>query len=247
MLTSTRRRFLALAPALGLTACTTDEINSVLGDVLGSSSGGGLTPAEAAEGIRAALNQGVGSAIATVGQRGGYFNDPTIRIPLPQRLATIQSQLRQFGMSGLLDELEVQLNRGAEEAAPQARSIFVDSIRSLTIRDAIGLVNGGPTAATDYFERTTTPQLTSLFTPVMENALQRTGAIRTFDNLVGRLAVIPLAPQLGDDAKQDLISHGVTRGLDGLFTYIGEEEAAIRANPAKRTSEILRKVFGPSA
>lgn len=244
-MTISRRAFVAMTP-VALAACTTDEINSVLGDVLGGTTTGrgGLTAAEAAQGIRAALDQGVGSAIATVGRTNGYFADPTIRIPLPARLASIQTSLRRFGLSALLDDLEVQLNRGAEAAAPQARSIFVSAIRQLTIPDAIGLVNGGPTAATDYFKRTTTPSLTNLFTPIMTNALQRAGAIQTFDQMVDQLAGIPLAPQLGADAKQDLIRHGVTRGLDGLFVYIAEEEAEIRRNPAKRTSEILRRVFG---
>ncbi|GGY43215.1 DUF4197 domain-containing protein [Parvularcula lutaonensis] len=243
-MTISRRALLALTP-VALAACTTDELNSVLGDVLGGTTGrGGLTPAEAAEGIRAALDQGVSAAIARVGRTNGYLGDPTIRIPLPARLASIQTTLRRFGLSALLDDLEVQINRGAEVAAPQARSIFVAAIRQLTIPDAIAIVNGGPTAATDYFKRTTTPKLTNLFTPIMTDALQRAGAIQTFDQMVTRLEGIPLAPQLGADAKQDLIRHGVTRGLEGLFVYIAEEEAQIRQNPAKRTSEILRRVFG---
>ncbi|WP_370338538.1 DUF4197 domain-containing protein [Parvularcula marina] len=244
----TRRYLLGLLPAGLLAACTTAEQEAILGAVLSGTgtTGGtsGVTSAEAAQGIRAALEQGILSAIAQVGRNDGYFRDGRIHIPLPSRLASIQSQLRPLGLSGLLDDLELQINRGAEVAAPQAKSIFLDAIRSLSISDAIGIVNGGPTSATDYFERRTTPALTSLFTPVMESALQRAGAIQTFDNLVASLRNVPLAPQLGADAKNDLIEHGVGKGLDGLFYYIGQEEAAIRSNPAKRTSEILKRVFG---
>ena len=243
-----RRAILAALPAVGLAACSTDEINSVLGSVIGGADGlpgrAGLSGAEAAAGIRAALENGVGSAIAQGGRSNGYFGDPTIRIPLPGTLGDIRDRLARFGLSGSLDNLELQLNRGAETAAPQARSIFVSAIKALSISDAIGIVQGGPTSATDYFQRETTGSLTDLFSPIMTSALQRAGAIQTFDNLVSRLDSIPLAPQLGADAKSDLINHGVKRGLSGLFTYIGEEEAAIRANPAKRTSEILRRVFG---
>ena len=244
----TRRRLMVLAPATVLAACTTADQEAILGAVLSGTGGaagtGAYSSAEAAEAIRVALDQGISAAIAQVGRTNGYYRDGRIHIPLPGRLASIQSQLRPLGLSGLLDDLERQINRGAETAAPQAKSIFVNAIRSMTISDAMGIVRGGPTSATDYFENRTTASLTRLFTPILESALQQAGAIQTFDQLVARLDTIPLAPQLGADAKRDLVTHGVDKGLDGLFYYIGQEEAAIRANPAKRTSEILRKVFG---
>ncbi|MEE4212822.1 MAG: DUF4197 domain-containing protein, partial [Parvularcula sp.] len=110
--------------------------------------------------------------------------------------------------------------------------------------DAFGIVRGSSTAATDYFERRTTPALVNLFTPPMRSALSRAGAIQAFHDLVSRLSGIPLAPQLGADAKDDLIRHAVGEGVDGLFVLIAEEEQAIRQNPAKRGSAILRRVFG---
>lgn len=242
------RRAIALGlPAVALGACTTADQQAILGAIGGTGLGGGtsgLSTAEAAEGIRVALDQGVGQAISQVARDGGYLNDARIRIPLPGRLASLQSTLSRYGLSGALDDLQRQLNRGAEAAAPEARRIFVSAIRSMTIPDAIGIVRGGPTSATDYFRRTTMNDLVTLFRPPMTQALQRAGAIGTFDRIVAELDSIPLAPQLGADAKADLIDHGVEKGLDGLFYYIGQEEAAIRQNPAKRTSEILRRVFG---
>ena len=185
-----------------------------------------------------------GSAISTIGVPNGFLGNNLIRIPLPGFLGDMQSRLATLGLSGPLDNLETQLNRGAEAAVPQARNIFVNAVSGLSIEDAIGIVNGGDNAATTLLQERTGGQLSSLFTPIMTDALQGAGAIQTFDNLSSRLNSIPLAPRLGSDAKSKLIGHGVDRGLDGMFTYIGREEAAIRANPAKRTSEILRRVFG---
>ncbi|MEL6872501.1 MAG: DUF4197 domain-containing protein, partial [Pseudomonadota bacterium] len=155
-----RRRLLALLPASLLAACTTEELNQALGDVLsGSGTAGGLTSADAAAGIRAALDQGIGSAITRVGRTDGFFADQLIRIALPDQLEDLRSNLSRFGLSGPLDDLRLQLNRGAETAAPQARSIFTNAVRQLSIADALGIVNGGPTSATDYFRRQTTPAL----------------------------------------------------------------------------------------
>jgi hypothetical protein len=192
----------------------------------------------------AALNNGVSSAISTIGVRDGFLLNNLIRIPLPGFLQDMQSSLAKVGLSGPLDNLETQLNRGAEAAVPVARDIFVDAISSLTIQDAIGIVRGGDNAATNFLQQKTTAPLTGLFTPIMSDALQKAGAVQTLDQIDKRLNSLPLAPRLGADAKGDLIRHGVKYGLAGMFTYIGKEEAAIRANPAKRTSEILRKVFG---
>lgn len=238
---ATRRALLVGFGAAALAGCTTADLGG-LGGVIGQP--GGLSEADAAAGIRAALNNGVSHAISTVGRRDGYLLDNLIHIPLPRRLRDMQSTLSKIGLSGPLDTLETQLNRGAEAAAPVARDIFIDAIMSLSISDAIGIVRGPSNAATEYLKGRTTASLTTLFTPIMTNALQQAGAIQTFDALAARLKNIPLAPQLGADAKADLIRHGVDFGLSGMFTYIGKEEAAIRANPAKRTSEILRKVFG---
>lgn len=223
---------------------TTGQAGDILGSILKTSGVGGLSEADAASGIRAALNNGIGSAISTIGVQDGFLANNLIKIPLPGFLQDIQGNLGRFGLSGPLDNLQTQLNRGAETAVPLARDIFVDTVASLSIEDAIGIVQGGDNAATTLLQERTGSQLSSLFTPIMTTALQNTGAIQTFDQLAGNLNTIPLAPKLGDDAKSKLITHGVDRGLDGMFTYIGREEAAIRANPAKRTSEILQRVFG---
>lgn len=246
----TRRGLLSLVPgALALSACTAADQDAFLGAVLDAAQGsggsvGGLSQADAVSGIKVALQNGVGAAVSQVGRTNGYFGDNLIRIPLPGFLADTQKSLSRIGLSGALDDLETQLNRGAERAAPQAKQLFVSAISAMSVSDAIGIVQGGPTSATDYFESRTTPQLTSLFRPVMTDALQQAGAIQTFDRVAAQLDTNPFTAGLGANAKNDLIDHGIDKGLAGIFYYIGQEEAAIRQDPVKRTSEILRRVFG---
>ena len=236
------RRFVLLGglSAGSLTACETLD-PAVIDGILGGY--GGLSQADAAMGIRTALDNGVGNAIANVGVLDGFLGNSLVRIPLPKVLQDVQSYLQPLGMDGLLVELQQQLNRGAEKAAPVAKDIFLGAIRELTIPDAINIVRGSDNAATQYLADRTTAKLASLFSPIMENALNQTGALQIADQLQSTMRNIPIGPNLSN-ARGDLIKHGVDYGLKGVFYYIGEEEKAIRANPAKRTSEILRRVFG---
>ncbi len=237
------RRFVLLGlGGSALTACETFD-PAILEGILGS---GVLSQADAAMGIRAALDNGVGNALANLGILDGFLGNALVRIPLPKILQDVQGYLSPIGADGLLVELQQQLNRGAEKAAPVAKDIFLSAIRGLTITDAINIVRGPDNAATQYLADHTSSKLTQLFSPIMENALGQTGALQLVDQVVGSLRNIPIAPQLGADARTDLIRHGVDYGLKGVFHYIAIEEKAIRENPAKRTSEILRRVFGSS-
>ncbi len=236
---SRRKTLSLLAAGAGLSACETLD-PAVIEGILGA---GGLTQFEASQGIKAALDNGIGSAISTVGRRNGFLSDNNIRIPLPKKLADVQSTLATFGASGLLDDLEVSLNRGAEKAAPVAKDIFISAVSQLSIQDAIGIVRGSEYAATEYLQAKTTDSLTTLFSPILQDSLSDTGALRLVDQLDSRLSGFGIGG-LGASAKSDLVSHGVAYGLSGVFYYIGEEERLIRENPAARTSEILRKVFG---
>lgn len=235
------RRFILLAlPSTAMvSACETIDPA-----ILGQIGLGPLTEGEAAMGIRAALNNGVDHAIGKIGIFDGFWRNNRIQVPLPGVLKDVQSALRVVGADGVVTELHQQLNRGAEKAMPVAKNIFVDAITSLTIQDAINIVRGPDDAATSYLRGRTTNSLTNLFSPIMEGALADTGALRLMDDVTNDLRNVPFAPSLGRDAKRDLISHGVDFGLRGLFAYIGDEEKAIRENPAKRTSQILQRVFG---
>ncbi len=251
-----RRLFLrGLAAGTAVVGISQPAQADIWGDFLGTilktptdfgkdKSKGTLTEAEAAGGLKEALRIAAGRAINQVGKQDGYFRDDLIRIPLPKSLAQIQDTMKQVGLSGMLDDLELRLNRAAEKAAPFAKSLIRDSINSMTISDAIGIVKGGDTSATDYFRDRMTPPLTSAFHPIVETELSNAGAMKVFDSFASSYSNIPFVPALDKRAKDDLIDHGVEKALYGLFFYLGKEEAAIRRDPAKRTTELLKHVFG---
>jgi hypothetical protein len=214
---------------------------------MGSTGGGGegsLTESRIRQGLKEALRQATTTVVKQVGQQGGYLQDPAIHIPLPGYLETTRSVLGQVGAAGMLEDLEVRLNRAAEQAAPRAREPFLDAIAGLTLQDAREILNGPDDAATRYFQRTMTPDLKQSFRPVVDRELENTGAIQALDRIAGKMAQVPFAGNLGDNAKDRLTEHGVEGALNGIFHYLGRQEAAIRQDPAQRTTDLLREVFG---
>ncbi len=240
-----RRLFLlitagGLASAAGATA---QDIGKVLGGVLGGQAGlpAGLTNSQAEGGLREALIKGAVNAVLKVGRTDGYWRDDKIRIPLPGILGKTQRTLTQLGMSRPLDDLQHKVNIAAETAAPQARDMFVGAIRAMTVEDVVGVLRGGDTAGTTYLKDKTSPQLTSLFRPPMASALSSTGALKSLDRVVANNR---LAGALGRSPSATLTDFAVGKALDGLFFYVGEEERAIRRDPVKRTTDLLKKTFG---
>ncbi|MBO6782088.1 MAG: DUF4197 domain-containing protein [Alphaproteobacteria bacterium] len=244
-------RTLALAICLSLalvptgTAAQSDWLKRG-GELLRNLPGGGGSPgaaalsdAEIGNGLREALRVGVGRVVDQVGAVDGYNADPKIHIPLPDSLKTVQSTLARVGLSGMMDDLELRLNRAAETAAPEARAVFWNAIEQMTLDDVRAIYNGPDDAATRYFERTMTPDLKSRMRPIVDDSLADVGAIQAYDAALGRYRNIPFVP----DAKADLTDHVLDLGLQGIFLYLAAEEKAIRENPAKRTTELLRKVF----
>lgn len=221
-----------------------DTGKKALDNLTGSGGAGGLGRGEIASGLREALRVASRRVIDQVGQTGGYLTDPAIHIPLPGYLQDARTVLRTVGGSALLGDLETQLNRAAEAAAPQASDIFADAIAAMTLQDARQILNGPKDAATQYFKKTMTPDLRETFRPVVKTHLDRTGAMRTLDRTVATYDQVPFAGQLVDNAQNRLIDHGLDGALGGIFHYLAKEEAAIRTDPAKRTTDLLRRVFG---
>ncbi len=213
-------------------------LNEALEGILSSPSG--LSQSEIASGLREALRVGTGRAVADLGRQDAFWANPRIRIPLPQPLADAQDALRPVGMAGLLDDLERQLNRGAEQAMPVARDLFWQAISSLTFDDVIAIWRGPDDAATRYLERTTRSELAVRMRPIVQDALGEAGAIQLYDTLVQQAAGLPFLP----DLRADLTGHVLDRSMDVLFAFLAQEETAIRENPAARTTELLRRVFG---
>ena len=240
-----RRLMIAGLLSLPLSATTAQAQSFDLNDLFKSKAQNfSLSNTQASDGIRAALEKGITTAVQTVGRAGGYANDSDIRIPLPKNLQSVQRSLRMVGMSNMIDELEGALNSGAEKAAPLALDIFLDVIMNMSVTDAVGLVQGSGNAATNYLKSQAMPKLVKAFTPVISGALSQTGAYGMIDNISGQLSSIPFTRGLAGDAKETLTEQGVEGGLNGLFHYVGKQEAQIRNNPAARSSDILRSVFG---
>jgi hypothetical protein len=207
---------------------------------------GGMTPqsglgeGKIVEGLKEALHVGTQNAVNVTGKTDGYFGNQAIKILMPEKLRTLETGLRAVGYGSQLDEFVLSMNRAAERAAPAGKQIFWDAIGAMTFEDARKIWSGGDTAATQYFREKTSDRLGTAFRPIVEKATNEVGVTRQYKDLVGRYQSIPFARIESLDVDQ----YVVTKGLDGLFFVLGEEEKKIRANPAARTTELLKQVFG---
>ena len=206
----------------------------------GAAAVGGLSMNEISDGLREALKVGSQRVVDQVGQADGYNGDSNIHLPLPDSLKKVQSALELAGMSSMLDDLELRLNRAAEAAAPKAKTLFLDAIGEMTMEDVEKIYNGPDDAATRYFQGKMTAPLAKEMEPVVNESLAEVGAIQSYDSVMGEYRSIPFVP----DAKADLTDYVVDKGMDGIFYYLAQEEAAIRKDPLKRSTALLQKVFG---
>ena len=200
----------------------------------------GLTEKDAADGIREALIKGTGESVALVSKMDGYFKNPEIKIPFPPSAREIETKLRAIGLGSQVDEAIVAINRAAEDAAKEAEPIFVAAVQKMTISDALHIVSGQQDAATHYLSGATTPDLKVKFTPVIKASLDRVNATKYWTDLVKAYNKIPFVSK----QNPDLTAYCTDKAISGLFTMIAKEEVKIRQNPAARTSELLKKVFG---
>ena len=199
-----------------------------------------LSTEEIGAGLTEALLVGSENVVSQLGRTDGFNLDPAIHIPLPAQFDTVKSLLGKFGMSSLLDDLELKLNRAAEVATPKAKALFKQTISEMTFTDVMNIYNGPDDSATSYFQEKMTPPLATEMQPIVEQSLAEVGAVQAYDNVMGEYKAIPFVP----DVQADLTTYVVEKGMDGIFHYMAVEEAAIRQNPAKRTTELLQRVFG---
>jgi len=236
-----------LFPASQVSAGWMDQVGNMLNDNTGSKSAAttmvspaSLSHSDMIAGLKDALRIGSENVVGKLGKTDGFNADPKIHIPLPDSLKTVKSTLSAVGMGGMMDDLELRLNRAAELATPKAKRIFGNAIREMSFDDARKILNGPDDAATQYFKGKMSAPLSKEMRPVVEKALNQAGAVQTYDNVMGQYKSIPFVP----DVKANLTQHVVNLGMAGIFHYMAEEEAAIRKNPVKRTTDILKKVFG---
>jgi Protein of unknown function (DUF4197) len=216
-----------------------DKGKKLLEEFSGSQSGV-LSNDEIAAGLKEALRVGTDRVVGQLSAVNGFNTDPSVHIPLPDSLKTVQSTLSKVGMSGMMDDLELRLNRAAEAATPKAKKLFLDSIQDLTLEDVRRIYEGPDDAATRYFQAKMSKPLAGEMMPIVSDSLSEVGAIKSYDDAMGRYEAIPFVP----DIKADLIGYVVDKGMEGIFYYLAKEEAAIRQDPLKRTTDLLQKVFG---
>lgn len=194
-------------------------------------------------GLKETLAVATKNAVGKASQPGAYASNPKLRIPMPDQLKGMAATMRKFGMGPLVDDLEAKMNAGAEQAAGQAGPVFLDAIRQMNFDDAKKVLNGGNTAATNYFREKTSADLKELCKPVVTKSIDQAGASAIYKTVMDKYSQLPLAtkPQF---SLEDYVSD---KAVTGLFTLLGEEETKIRKDPAARTTQLLKTLFESAA
>jgi len=208
--------------------------------VMARSAWAGVSETDAASGIRAALENGAGYAVDMLGRQDGFLGNPSVRIDLPDALRNAAKLLRATGQGSRVDELITAMNRAAESAVPQARSLLVGAVRDMSVEDGLRILRGGDDAATRFFESKTREQLGVRFLPIVKQSTQKVALAAKYNALAGKAAGFGLVKR--EDADIDTYVTG--KALDGLYRMIGEKEKKIRQDPAAAGSALLKRVFG---
>jgi hypothetical protein len=190
--------------------------------------------------FKEALRIGSENVVSKLGATDGFNADPAIHIPLPKKLKSVKKLLSKIGVRKEVKDLELKLNRAAEAATPKAKKLFLRSITEMTFDDVKNIYNGPDDSATQYFKKKMSPSLKNDMHSIVEASLSKVGAIKSYDKVMGKYKKLPFVP----DVKADLTKHVIQKGINGIFYYLAKEEAAIRKDPVKQTTDLLKKVFG---
>lgn len=208
-------------------------------ETLNQRSTAGLSDDKINAGLKEALRVSTGQAVALTGKPDGFLKNEAIKILLPPKLETVGKGMRMLGMGAKVDELEVGMNRAAEQATPQAKQIFIAAVKKMSFDDARKILTGSDTAATEYFKRTSSADLTAAFSPIVQHSMEHVGVVEQYHRV---LASAPGGSALA--GQLDLNKYVVGKTLDGLFLMLGQEEKKIRNDPAAQTTALLKDVFG---
>lgn len=198
-----------------------------------------LTKKDIALGLKDALKIGAERVVARVGKHNGYLNDKNIHIVLPAKLLKVQDTLKKVGLVRYTRDLEVKMNRAAEAAAPKAKKLFWQAIKDMRWQDVMTIYKGEDDAATKYFKKKMTPSLHKMIRPVIHTTLSDVGVVKAYNKVLNKYHSIPFVPKV----KDDLTVYVMQKSINGLFYYLAKEEAAIRKDPAKRTTQLLKRMF----
>lgn len=199
-----------------------------------------LSNRDVVSGLKEALSKGTANAVGKLGKADGYFGNDRVKIPLPDSLQKIDHTLRNIGMGQYADELVLTMNRAAEAAVPEARTLLVSAVKEMSVQDAKGILTGGDTSATDYFRSKTSQKLTAKFLPIVQRATAKVGVAQKYNQLAGNAARWGLL----DESQTNLENYITQKALAGLFLIISDEEKEIRAHPVEQGSKLIKKVFG---
>jgi len=199
----------------------------------------GFTNQQSVVGLKDALQQGASNAVAILGKQDGFLANPKVKIPLPHALASAEKVLRTFGMGAQADELVTAMNRAAEQAVPEAKTLLISAVKQMTVNDAKDILAGEQDAATKYFRSKTEPSLRTKFLPIVTSTVDKVGLARQYNEVAGKAAAFGLLKN--DDTK---IENYVTqKTLDGLYLVMADEEKAFRENPVKAGTDLAKKIF----
>jgi hypothetical protein len=199
-----------------------------------------VSEADAVAGVRTALERGAASAISLLGRRDGFLANPKVRIPLPGALESAAKLLKAAGQQRKVDELVTAMNRAAEAAVPEAKSLLVGAVKAMSVEDGLKIVRGGETSVTDFFATKTRQPLSEKFLPIVTRQTEKVALAAKYTAVAGKATGLGLVKK--EDANVQQYVTG--KALDGLYLMIGEEERKIRRDPVATGSEILKKVFG---
>lgn len=199
-----------------------------------------LTSKDASNGLRAALSQGIDTAVAQLGATNGFLKDPKVTIPLPPTLQKAEGALRMIGMGKDADNLKAAMNHAAEAAVADAKPVFKQALQNMTLADAKGILSGGDDSGTQFFRKATSAQLLTRFKPIIAKETAKLQVASLYDRYAGKAAQMGLLKP----ADASLNDYVAAKALDGLFSRIADEERAIRKDPLGQSSALIKKVFG---
>ena len=199
-----------------------------------------ITNQDAVAGLKAALERGSGVAVDLLGRNDGFFGNGAVKIPLPDSLKRYEKLMRNVGLGKYADELILTMNRAAEAAVPEAKKLFVDAVKKMSVQDAKGVLTGGQASGTEYFKRTTSDPLRTRFLPIVKRATAKVKLAEKYNEYAAKGAQFGLLKK----EQANLDDYVTQKALDGLFYMVAEEEKKIRKDPVRAGSDIIRKVFG---
>ena len=212
-------------------------LNAVTQPSAGTS--GSLTNSDIASGLKEALQVGISKGSDQASAVDGYFKNPLLKIAFPPEAQKVATTLRELGLNKQVDQFELSMNRAAEDAAKKAKPVFIKAITSMSIQDAVGILQGQKDAATQYLRRTSGQQLVTEFTPIIDSTLKKNNATRYYSDLVNTYNKVPFVQKV----NPNLTEYATGKAVDGLFVLVAQEEAQIRENPTARVTDLLKRVF----